>query len=100
MGASIFGEVVEAKTAQEAFNIAVRNARNEYGSRAYSGSIKEKASFSFIVIDVPEEYKDNPIAFAKHLLDSSDERVNAKYGPAGCIKMEEGRWHFFGWASS
>jgi hypothetical protein len=41
----------------------------------------------------------DPKAFVEHLLEDDDPRVADKWGPAGCIKVAEGEYLFFGWAS-
>jgi len=96
MGASEFSISVKAKTAKEAFAIAVKNAKHEYGHGGYTGSIAEK--HSFVMISVPEG-KD-PIDFVDELMSNDDDRIAGKYGPAGCIKLAEDKWQFFGIASS
>lgn len=95
MGASEFLISVKAKTAEEAFSIATKDARYEYGHGGYTGSIAEKNSF--VMISVPEG-KD-PRNFAEELMDNDDSRIG-KHGPAGCIKLKEDKWYFFGFASS
>ena len=37
---------------------------------------------------------------ARKLVDDGDPRIAEKWGPAGAIKLEEGKWLFFGTASS
>ena len=38
--------------------------------------------------------------YAHDLIDECDPRVDDKWGPAGCVRLEEGTFYFFGWASS
>jgi len=96
MGANNFGNIVKGKTAAAAFDSVVKQARWEVGNGGYSGTIAEK--HSFVMIDVPAGT--DPILYADRLLDADDRRISDKWGPAGCVKVGEGEWYFFGWASS
>lgn len=96
MGAEEFIVVSKGKTAKEAFDNAVKKAQYDHGHAGYSGTIAEKSEFT--VIPCPEGRK--PSDYAEELLEKEDPRVNGKWGPAGCIKIADGRWLFFGWASS
>lgn len=94
MGASTFMNVGEGKTAKDAFRALVERSRREDGT-SYSGCVGMKSSF----VMIPCLEGKNPREFADELIQGGDRRVADKYGPAGCIKLEEGRWLFFGWAS-
>jgi hypothetical protein len=96
MGAETFTAVGKGKTAQEAFDKAVADARHEYGNRGYTGSLAEKTSY--VMITPPPGVA--PVKYASDLIDNDDPRISDKWGPAGCIKMTEGVYLFFGWASS
>jgi fibronectin type 3 domain-containing protein len=96
MGASEFMVRHEGKTAKAAFRAAVEQAQYDSGHGGYTGTIAEKDEF--VLISVPEG-KD-PIEFAEELLKADDDRVSDKWGPCGCVKIKEGEWFFFGWASS
>ena len=96
MGAEVFMVEASGKTAREAFNGACEEAFYMHGHGGYSGTIAEKDSF--VEISVPEGKV--PEDFANDLIDEGDPRVDDKWGPAGCIKVEEGRYLFFGLASS
>lgn len=96
MGAMTFMTIEVGKNATEAFRRAVEAARWEHGNGGYSGSIAEKRSF--VVIACPEG--ERPMPYANKLLDEGDERIDDKYGPAGCIELGDGKYLFFGWASS
>ena len=96
MGAEVFYQEGEGATAQEAFKSAYEAACYDFGHRGYTGSMAEKDSF--VEIELPEG-KD-PSDYAEELINNDDERVDDKWGPAGCLKMEEGKYLFFGWASS
>lgn len=95
MGAYSFGNFGTGKSANEVFKSLAEQDRHENGHE-YSGGIGMKRSF--VVIDVPSG-KD-PVQFANDLIDAGDARVDDKWGPAGCVKVSEGKWYFFGWASS
>lgn len=94
MGASTFSHVGRGTTAKDAFRELVGQSRDEDGDE-YSGGIGMK--HDFVMVSCPNG-KD-PNEHAEALLES-DERIGDKHGPAGCIKLEEGKWLFFGWASS
>lgn len=96
MGAETFGVRAKGKTAKKAFAAACEEARYENGHGGYTGSIAEKRSF--VMIPVPEGK--NPLDHAHDMIDDGDPRVDDKWGPAGCIKLDEGTFYFFGWASS
>ena len=96
MGANTFGNLGQGKSAQEAFKTLVEEDRQENGHSPYSGTIGCKRDFK--VITVPSG-KD-PLTFAHELIDADDPRIADKHGPAGCVKMAEDRWYFFGWAAS
>jgi hypothetical protein len=96
MGASTFGETANGKTAKEAFRKAVEQAQFDYGHAGYTGSIAEKSEF--VMIDVPAGK--NAYDHAHDLIDDGDPRIDDKWGPAGCIKLDDNTWYFFGWASS
>ena len=96
MGACTFYTTEKGKTAEEAFRRAVAQARHEYGYGGYSGTIAEKSKFK--VIPCPKDKA--PMEHADELLENDDPRMNDKWGPAGCIETDDGKYLFFGWASS
>lgn len=103
MGAYEFEVKAYGKNAQEAFNSAVSDAQYEFGHGGYSGTIAEK--HDFVMIPLPEG-KD-PDEYVGELFANGDDRIDDKWGPAGCIDLgvrsEEpklSRYLFFGWASS
>jgi hypothetical protein len=95
MGACDFQNVGHGETAQKAFDKLVASSRYSSGHE-YSGEIGMKDEF--VMISLPEGRE--PEEYAGSLLDSDDERVADKWGPAGCIALGDGKWLFFGWASS
>lgn len=95
MGAESFRQKAEGATAAIAFRDAVRTAQYECGYGGYTGTIAEKDSF--LVIDVPAGQ--DPRVFAESLMREDDERIQDKWGPAGCVALGPNEWLFFGWAS-
>jgi hypothetical protein len=95
MGARNFMIQVKGRTPKEAFHTAVEDNRYEFGHGGYTGTIAEKDTFT--MIPLPEGQ--DPVRFAEGLIDSEDKRVSDKWGPAGCIKVSEGTFLFFGVAS-
>lgn len=96
MGASSFSVRAKGKTAAEAFNTAVQDALYAYGHDGYTGSIAEKNSYK--MISVPDDA--DPYDYAEKLIEEDDRRIADKYGPAGCIKLADGEYLFFGYAST
>ncbi len=97
MGAEVFSSTARGKTATEAFNAAVDEAHYEYGHRGYTGSIAEKGSF-VMVTDEPMTLE-AAAEFGYRLIDAEDERIDDKWGPSGCIPLNDGSYYFFGWSS-
>lgn len=96
MGAETFVSYARGKTAKAAFKAAVEEAQYELGHGGYTGSIAEKDSF--VMIDLPEGV--DPGDFADKLFTDGDPRIDDKWGPAGCFKLKDDEYMFFGWASS
>jgi hypothetical protein len=102
MGAETFEQWGTGKTAKEAFKSAYDEACYDFGHRGYTGSMAEKDDFVLISAPHPinvandEEVEE----YARKLVDECDERVDDKWGPAGCIKGKDNQYLFFGWASS
>lgn len=99
MGATTFRVKAPGDNAQKAFQDAITAAILEYGTRPYSGTIKEKESF-ITISQLPGMSIDETI---KEVLDPESKHFKLvfddKWGPAGCIRHEDGEWIFFGWAS-
>ena len=96
MGADNFSVHASGKNANDAFRSAVQDAQYEYGHGGYSGTIAEKHSFKMIALPEGKE----PYDYADELIDKEDSRIDDKWGPAGCFDLGEGKFMFFGWASS
>ena len=96
MGADTFFHYASGKTVSEAFASAQKEARYDFGHSGYTGTIAEKDSY--IVISCPTG--ENPEDFADDLIGKCDPRIDNKWGPAGCIKLDRNKYLFFGWASS
>jgi hypothetical protein len=96
MGAETFVNVANGDSAKQAFSEAVKEAQYDYGHAGYTGTIAEKDSF--VMISCPDGI--DPFKFAEQLINEGDERIDDKWGPAGCIDCKNGKYVFFGWASS
>lgn len=99
MGGTTFYSEGEGATIGEAFRDAVEHALYETGHGSYSGTISEKSEF-VLIPDSEWKGKYSPGEYARKLVNDDDDRIADKWGPAGAIQLEEGRWLFFGWASS
>ena len=101
MGADTFSNRVKGKSADEAFRTAVEQARYDYGHAGYTGTIAEKDSF-VILKPTPERLEEikNATWYAYSGDDPLWQKVDDKWGPAGCIDLGDGEYLFFGWASS
>jgi len=103
MGASTFDQFQKTDDRslsgrKKAFVDAVQEARYERGHGGYSGSLAEKHEFVFIMkLPTLKEARD----FADSMIEGDDDRIHDKWGPAGCIEVEQpSGFLFFGWASS
>lgn len=100
MGASEFVSVAKGKTAKAAFKVAVDEAAYDHGHAGYTGTIAEKSEFVLISNKRAETVKE-ACDLAEQLISEGDERVDDKWGPAGCIRVgDSDTYVFFGWASS
>jgi hypothetical protein len=90
--------ISDKKTAKAAFNEAVKEALYDYGHSGYTGSIAEKQKFIMLNDKPlePNEAKD----LVRKIEDEGDDRIDDKWGPAGCIKLTTKEYIFIGWASS
>jgi hypothetical protein len=96
MGAQVFFSKASGKTAAEAFASARAEAQYMSGHGGYTGTIAEKDRF--VTIEVPAGVDAEKLA--GDMIDDDDPRVSDKWGPAGCVRLPNGGWLFFGWASS
>jgi hypothetical protein len=96
MGAQEFMDVGRGKTAAAAFKQARDQALYDHGHAGYSGTLAEKHDFT--EIEVPDGH--DPARYATELMEQDDSRIADKWGAAGCVKLRDGEWLFFGWASS
>jgi hypothetical protein len=102
MGAETFTSWVPRRpkdSVQAAFIEAVQQAGWQYGHDGYTGTIAEKDSF--VVVGAASSFEAASQA-AEKLIEEGDQRIDDKWGPAGCIEVtgEEPGYLFFGWASS
>lgn len=100
MGAVDFVTVGCGASAKIAFKLAVEEARYEFGSSGYTGTIAEKDSF--VMVSLPKDTEAEEYAY--EILDDDCSRFSNKWGPAGCILLDEGEeentYLFFGFAST
>ena len=92
-----FEHTGQGATAQEAFANAVKEAQYDSGHGGYTGTIAEKHSFRMIPC---VEGLDEISAKMEECLQDENHFVQDKWGDAGCIKVRDGVYVFFGWASS
>lgn len=83
------------KTAEEAFRAARAEAQYDYGHAGYTGTIAEKDKFIMLPLI---EGKTLTETIEYYLYEQEKSPVDDKWGPAGCIKTDDG-FMFFGWAS-
>ena len=100
MGAEQFAHFSRGKTAKEAFDRAVEDALYDYGHSGYTGTIAEKSEFTMIEQESSVKTLNEAEEIANKLMELDDPRIDDKWGPAGCIKIKDGGFLFFGWASS
>lgn len=95
MGAESFSIRAKGRTAAEAFKAAVAQAQYDYGHSGYTGTIAEKDSFIMLPTpaDIGTYYDYDPE-------DPNWQKVDDKWGPAGCFDLGDGWFLFFGWVSS
>lgn len=96
MGADIFIIKSQGDSAQKAFDTAVREYRYACGHGGYSGTIAEKHSYTEIELPAGAD----AVKEANRMLNQDDDRISSKWGPAGCFKLPDNRYLFFGLASS
>lgn len=109
MGAEQFWIFETGATAMSAFHKAVEKANFDHGNSGYTGTIAEKSEFVMIADAATREHAR---AMSEKLLEDRDDRIDDKWGPAGCIRIPhhsrtmatakygEDEFMFFGWASS
>ena len=95
MGASSFSNSGKGKTAQEVFTRLVEDSRYESG-HSYSGEIGMKSSFKMVTLPEGMTIDD----FVDKCFEDDSHFSQDKWGPAACVKVADGHWLFFGWASS
>ena len=109
MGASEFMTAAKGKTAKDAFQAAHDSAAWESGHGGYTGTIAEKRDFRMVPVPAGADPKEH----VHKLMTEYDEALDGfgltpkhdgfwhdKWGPAGCVKVADDEWLFFGWASS
>ena len=94
MGAESFQNNSSGATALEAFEAAIDMMQWNYGHSGYTGTIAEKNSFK----EVFPENNETPVQCINRHIDA--DTFGDKWSPAGCVKIKDGEYVFFGWASS
>lgn len=114
MGGEYFERRRNAKTAQEAFDALVVDARHLHGHGGYSGTIAEKDSFEMIERETikaqrPDGGEVGVLEPVEQFLTRVHRIANEmdKWGPAACADLGPDPkdpscriWFFCGWASS
>tara|TARA_Y100001973_G_scaffold73212_1_gene106774 strand:+ start:561 stop:851 length:291 start_codon:yes stop_codon:yes gene_type:complete len=95
MGATTFQTLSSGATPDDAFDGAVSEAKYYYGHGGYTGTIAEKNTFTMATTE--QLTKTEAYKLASSLIST---KYSSKWGPAGCIKINEPELYlFFGWAS-
>jgi len=101
MGADEFQNKKSAKTAEEAFQLLVEQARHEDGNGGYTGTIAEKNGFR---MEQPRK-DETPRDCVRRCIDDPQHWSNDKWGDAACIDGGHNPkrpglriFYFFGWA--
>lgn len=94
MGADWFETEAYGADAKAAFKTAREEAQCDRGHGGYTGTIAEKHTFKLVTPGGNETLRD----FLDRMAD--DPKFDDKWGPAGAVRVEEGKYIFFGWASS
>ena len=83
---------------KKTFAAAVEQAQYDEGHGGYTGSIAEKTEY--VLVGTRKTLEEARV-WADDLIEKADHRIDDKWGPAGCIEVEEPKgFLFFGWASS
>ncbi|QLF83668.1 hypothetical protein SEA_REDWATTLEHOG_165 [Gordonia phage RedWattleHog] len=100
MGATTFFHWEGGRSPEEAFTAARDQAKYDFGHAGYTGTIAEKSGFVMIPWTgegLPDRSEAEDLG--DKLIEDCDPRIDDKWGPAGCIKAQDGMFLFFGWAS-
>lgn len=99
MGATTFIETGKGSSADHVFVRLVDAAKDEFGRGGYTGTIAEKKAFEVLDRDKLYDTVDAAIERANELIQQEDPSIEDKWGPAGCLRVKDGHYVFFGWAS-
>ena len=92
-----FFSEARGENARDAFRHAVQEAQYENGHGGYTGTIAEKHNYKMIPCEMTEEAITKKV---EECFENENHFVQNKWGPSGCIKVRDGFYIFFGWASS
>ena len=86
-------------TPEKAFRAAVDEALWDHGHSGYTGTMAEKHDWKWIMVPDGKDWKEHAEDVYQY------DELSDKWGPAGCIEMQEPDgtvtgWLFLGWASS
>tara|TARA_B100000886_G_scaffold337239_1_gene297550 strand:- start:311 stop:655 length:345 start_codon:yes stop_codon:yes gene_type:complete len=82
-GDTSFVRLSEGSTARDAFENAVTEDRDKYGSKDSTGTLADKDSFINMKLPAGED----PMDFAKNMFERLDRRCSDKDGPCACIDI-------------
>ncbi len=88
MGAQNFENIGVGKTAEDAFRREVDQARSEYGSGGYTGTIAEKREFKMVRGVMSLDAARQKVLATIRGEDSSLEKYMDKWDPCGCIEVQ------------
>ena len=104
MGARPFVVEAAATDVQEAFQSAVAEAQWLYGHVGDTGTIAEKDAVRVVTPPRPMTDEEKRAWVEAILHDGADDPgldwIDDKWAPAAAIRLDAGRWLFFGWAAS
>ncbi len=102
MSGEYFCDTGKGTSAQEVFDMLVKEAQYDHGHSGYTGTIAEKSSF--LMVKVPKKFLTCPDVYVERVMygDEPDAKkiMDDKWGPAGCVDCGDGVYIFFGCASS
>jgi hypothetical protein len=100
MGAEWFYETGEGESAKAVFDEIVAQALYDHGHAGYSGTIAEKSEFKMVSLPegVTPEHED--LEEVAYEIPEEEYTRDGKWGPAGCFDLGDGKYAFFGYASS
>lgn len=90
---TVWIQAVEAETLEDAIPTAINDC-----AEGYTGTIAEKDTFIMLPAPPDEDFTGRYYHYDPE--DPNWQKVDDKWGPAGCFDLGDGWFLFFGWASS